>query len=121
MGKYKQVMCKICYKEMRSDTLVRHMKVHQPKVKTIEKSVQTDSNPLETKSKCEEPRNKDFSVNLKFDPEALEKAALEKHEVYLEKIALGEELYKILGKGVVTEESFPIDWKDALDSYMCFC
>ena len=77
-----------------------------------------DSTPAETKRKCEEPRNKDFSANLKFDLEALEKAALEKHEVYLEKMALGEALYKILDKGVVTEESFPIDWKDALDSYM---
>ena len=62
--------------------------------------------------------NRDFSVNLKFDSEALEKAALEKHEEYLQKIAFGEALYKILGKGVVTEESFPSDWKDALDLYM---
>ena len=61
---------------MRSDTLVRHMKVHQPRVKTIEKSVQTDSTPLETKRKCEEPRNKKISVNL----ETLEKSALEKQE-----------------------------------------
>ena len=69
MGKRKQATCNICSKEMRSDTLVRHMKVHQPRVKTIEKSVQTDSTPLEAKRKCEEPRNKKLSVNL----ETLEK------------------------------------------------
>ena len=76
----------------------------------------------ELKRKLEEPvaskfSNRDFSINLKFDSEALEKAALEKHEMYLQKIELGKELYKILGKGVVTEESFPCDWKDALDLY----
>ena len=61
--------------------------------------------------------NRDFSVNLKFDSEALEKAALEKHEEYLEKIELGKELNKILDEEEVTEESFPCDWKDALDVY----
>ena len=45
MGRNKQATCKICYKEMRSNNLVRHMKVHQPRVQTLEKSVQTDSNP----------------------------------------------------------------------------
>ena len=29
MGKHKQVLCKVCYKEMRSDHLNRHMKVHE--------------------------------------------------------------------------------------------
>ena len=122
---------------MRSNNLVRHMKVHQPRVQTneemcrdlvleIAKNVVEKCNPTkdqnELKRKLEEPvaskfSNRDFSINLKFDSEALEKAALEKHEMYLQKIELGKELYKILGKGVVTEESFPCDWKDALDLY----
>ena len=29
MGKHKQVLCNVCYKEMRSDNLTRHMKVHE--------------------------------------------------------------------------------------------
>ena len=39
MGKHKQVTCKICYKEMRSDILQRHIKVHlkyQPAIKSNE-------------------------------------------------------------------------------------
>ena len=62
--------------------------------------------------------NKDLSIIPSFDLETLEKAALEKHEEYQQKIALGAALYKILDKGVVTEESFPNDWKEALDLYM---
>ena len=29
MGKNKQVLCKVCYKAMRSNNLTRHMKVHE--------------------------------------------------------------------------------------------
>ena len=28
MGRHKKVMCKVCYREMRSDVLPRHMKQH---------------------------------------------------------------------------------------------
>ena len=33
VGKHKYVECKICLKTMRSDTLVRHMKMHKKKDK----------------------------------------------------------------------------------------
>ena len=48
----------------------------------------------------------------------LRKAALEKSEEYKQKIALGGALYKILGEGVIEEESFTPNWKEALDVYM---
>ena len=47
MGRNKQATCKICYKEMRSDHIKQHMKVHlkyKPRVQILEKGVQTDSN-----------------------------------------------------------------------------
>ena len=31
MGKHKKNMCKVCYKEMRSDNLTRHLKQHSEK------------------------------------------------------------------------------------------
>ena len=31
MGRHKKVMCKVCYREMRSDVLDRHMKQHLKK------------------------------------------------------------------------------------------
>ena len=34
-GKHKQVSCKTCYKTMRSDSVKRHMKVHEKPNKQI--------------------------------------------------------------------------------------
>ena len=34
-GKHKEVSCKICYKSMRSDSVKRHMKVHEKPNKQI--------------------------------------------------------------------------------------
>ena len=93
----------------------------QEQSKTKRKIV--DPTPAETKRKFEGEESVaskfldiDFSKKLKF--ERLEKAALKKHEEYLQKIDLGKDLYKILDKGVVAEEAFPNDWKDALHLYM---
>ena len=36
MGKHKKVTCKVCYKEMRSDHLIRHMKQHSSALQTTE-------------------------------------------------------------------------------------
>ena len=103
MGKHKQVTCKICYKEMRSNNLCRHMKVHlkiQPENKSNEEMCKelvdstqegaVDTTPLQRKRKIEESVNRDFTIKhvkrVKFDPNKLEKAALEK--AALEKAAL---------------------------------
>ena len=146
MGKHKQATCKFCFRVMRSDHLKQHIKVHlkyQPKSneelcrelvleiadKVVDSQPTKDVNLVRTgtKRKFKEEvnqqvvaqfLNRDLSINPYFDPETLEKAALEMHEEYQQKIALGAALYKILGKGVVTEESFPNDWKEALDLYM---
>ena len=125
---------------MRSDHIKQHTKVHlkyQPENKSNEEMCRelvlemvdkvVDQTPAkeqcERKRKLEEEEpvaskfsNREFSKKLKF--ERLEKAALQKQEEYLQKIDLGKDLYKILDKGVVTEEAFPGDWKDALHLYM---
>ena len=36
MGKHKKVTCKVCYKEMRSDHLIRHKKQHSSVEQTTE-------------------------------------------------------------------------------------
>ena len=95
MGKHKQVLCKVCYKEMRSDHLNRHMKVHET----------NDGSKM-------------MRGQTTIDEKALEIAALKINKEYEEKIELGRALYKILNKGVVQEESFPPDWQKALDLYL---
>ena len=101
MGRNKQATCKICYKEMRSNNLCRHMKVHlkiQPENKSNEEMCKelvdstqesaVDTPPLQRKRKIEESVNRDVKhvKRVKFDSNKLEKAALEKDA--LEKVAL---------------------------------
>ena len=95
----KKVLCKVCYKEMRSDILTRHMKVHE-----------TRGGSKRTQDEMEEEK-----------AEALKKYLIKKQmniQKKLAKIALGERVYRILGQGEVLEEALPEEMKDALDIYM---
>ena len=131
MWKHKQVTCQICFKPIRSDTLKRHRKVHLKY--SIESSLSTEDTcrdlVLEIVDQVADPKDVSSGIKRKheeveyeaqttFDEEALEKSALKINNQYEEKIGLGKALYKILNKGVVQEESFPSDWKNALDSYL---
>ena len=93
----KKVLCKVCYKEMRSDVLTRHMKVHEPR-----------GGSKRTHDEMEEEK-----------AEALKKYLIKKTNEYKEeKIALGKRVYRFLAQGVGSEESLPEEMKDALDIYM---
>ena len=91
----KKVLCKVCYKEMRSDVLTRHMKVHE-----------TRGGSKRTHDEMEEEK-----------AEALKKYLIKKTKKK-EKIALGKRVYRFLAQGVGSEESLPEEMKDALDIYM---
>ena len=120
MGKHKKIMCKVCYKEMRSDVLARHLKQHSEKDTnnpatniSVTKNYNTTSSVLadrEDEVECE--------PHTTIDEKALERSALKINKEYEEKIELGKALYKILNKGVVQEESFPPEWQKALDLYL---
>ena len=116
----KKVSCKVCYREMRSDVLARHMKQHSKRNESnpvtnisMTKNYNTTSNVLadrEDEVECE--------PHTTIDEKALERSALKINKEYEEKIELGKALYKILNKGVVQEESFPPEWQKALDLYL---
>ena len=55
-----------------------------------------------------------FSINV----EALEQFLLKNSREYCEKIKLGEEIFKILGKGKIEPESLIHEYKEALDFYI---
>ena len=95
MGNNKQVLCKICYKTMRSDHLRGHMKVHE-----------------------ENGGSKRKYDEMEEDGEALKKYLIEKTNEYKAKITLGKEVYLILGEGEVLEQALPEEMKDALDIYI---
>ena len=116
----KKVSCKVCYREMRSDVLARHMKQHSKRNESnpvtnisVTKNYNTTSSVLadrEDEVECE--------PQTTIDEKALEITALKINKEYEEKVELGKALYKILNKGVVQEESFPPDWQKALDLYL---
>ena len=115
-------MCKVCYREMRSDVLDRHMKQHLKKNESnpvTNISVTNNYNTISgvsTERKDEENENKDAQTTI--DEKALEIAALKINKEFEEEVELGKALYKILNKGVVQEESFPPEWQRALDLYL---
>ena len=116
----KKVSCKVCYREMRSDVLARHMKQHSKRNESnpvtnisVTKNYNTTSSVLadrEDEVECE--------PQTTIDEKALEITALKINKEYEEKVELGKALYKILNKGVVQEESFPPEWQKALDLYL---
>ena len=143
MGKNKQMCCKICHKDMRSDNLNRHMKVHMkysPTTHTSEHLCQdlvmeiVDSIVLESTQKANSAqkemkrklevvdevmmKNKVGKIEESTGENGLEKYLLEKTEEHKSAIKLGKEVYRILAKGEVLEAALPRDMKEALELYM---
>ena len=143
MGKNKQMCCKICHKDMRSDNLNRHMKVHMkysPTTHTSEHLCQdlvmeiVDSIVLESTQKAKSAqkemkrklevvdevmmKNKVGKIEESTGENELEKYLLEKTEEHKSAIKLGKEVYRILAKGEVLEAALPRDMKEALELYM---
>ena len=115
----KKVSCTICYREMRSDNLTRHMKQHLSIQQTteeickdvvleqVDKVVDMQSAPW-TKRKFED---NDSNEDLK-------KEMVKDNNEYKRKIKLGKEVYKILGETDIEQGSLTLDRKEALDIYM---
>merc|ERR1712208_125898 len=132
---HKQVSCKICYKTMRSNNASRHMKIHiihtnennalmcrelldemldkvveheQPtRKRKLDGDVTEDNHPT-SKRKCGE--------NMK-DVDELRKMLIERTDKYNRTVALGEQVYKILGEGEVKQGALPKDMQEALELY----
>ena len=133
MVRYKQVTCRICSRSMRSDNLERHMHVHNknsPNEKppqsaeamcrdlvldVVDKVVALEEESSGMKRKHEEV---ECEAKTTIDMEALRKSALKLNKEYEDKLELGKALYKLLDKGLIQEESFLPDWKNALESYL---
>ena len=122
MGKNKQILCKVCYREMRSDVLARHMKQHSKRneskpVTSI--SVTTNYNTasgVSTERKYEENEIKDEKSEI--NKEELRKHLMKIEKEYQEKLELGKEIYKMLGEGVVSYEALPREMKEDVDLYI---
>ena len=120
MGKHKKIMCMVCYKEMRSDHLTRHLKQHSEKDKNNPATNIYGTNNYNTTSDvlADKEDEVESKAQTTIDEKALERSALKINKEYEQKVELGKALYKILNKGVVQEESFPPEWHKALDLYL---
>ena len=111
----KKVSCKVCYREMRSDHLTRHMKQHLKKnesnpVTNIYVTNNYNTTPgVSTKRKDEENDMKD---------EEFRKALTKLEYEYQGKIVQGKKIYKMLGEGVVSYQALTRDMKEVVDLYM---
>ena len=114
---------------MRSDTITRHMKMHQKYTAeegsdTICKDIVLDlvdkvleENRSDINIKCSEHGDAYLEPQIKrkyheageIDAKTLEKKMVEQTKEYKHKIALGENIYKILGKGEAEEGALAKD------------
>ena len=115
MGKNKKIMCKVCYKEMRSDHLNRHLKQHSEKDTNnpatniyVTNNYNTTSGVL-TEREDEENENND---------EELKKYLIKIGNEYQEKLVQGKKIYKMLGEGIAPYQALPREMKEAVDLYM---
>ena len=115
MGRHKKVLCKVCYREMRSDNITRHMKQH---------SKRSEDNPV-TNISLTNNYNTTPGVSTQIGKEDSEinKQKLRKHLIklenkYQEKIFLGQKIYEMLGEGVVSYQALPREMKEGVDLYM---
>ena len=108
-------MCKVCYREMRSDVLARHMKQHSMRNESspvTNISVTNNYNTISgvsTERKDEENENKD---------EELKEHLIKIENKYQEKLVQGKKIYKMLGEGVVSYQALPREMKEDVDLYM---
>ena len=118
----KKVMCKVCYREMRSDNLTRHMKQHSKKEEsnsTTNISVTNNYNTepgVCTKRKDEENEIKDEKSEINI--EELKKHLIKLENEYQEKLEVGKEIYKMLEEGVVSYQALTRDMKEKVDLYI---
>ena len=111
----KKVKCNVCYREMRSDNVKRHMKQHTKKNESnpvTNISVTNNYNTISgvsTERKDEENENKD---------KELKEHLIKIENKYQEKLVQGKKIYKMLGEGVVSYQALPREMKEDVDHYM---
>ena len=99
MGKHKQVMCKVCYRVMRSDNIKGHMKIHENRNETnpvtitsVTNNIYNSTPPIDSTQKIE--------VKSEINVEELREHLIKMGNEYRKKLALGENSYKKVGEGM---------------------
>ena len=115
MGRNKKIMCKVCYKEMRSDHLNRHLKQHSEKDTNNPATNIYVTNNYNTTSGVSTDREDEENEN---NDEELKKYLIKIGNEYQEKLVQGKKIYKMLGEGIAPYQALPREMKEAVDLYM---
>ena len=116
MVRNKQVVCPVCYREMRSDVLKRHMKQHSKRNESVPATnILVTNNPPTVSTS--DPR-KGLNKGIESNTEELRKQLIMLGNEYQRKLTLGKDIYKMIGEGIAPYQALPNDMKDALDTYM---
>ena len=114
----KKVLCKVCYREMRSDHLTRHMKQHFKR---------NENNPVINIPVTNNIYNTTPGVSTQISEEQNEikddefrKALIKLENEYQKKIVQGQKIYKMLGEGVVSYQALTRDKKEEVDKLIVF-
>ena len=115
MGRNKKIMCKVCYKEMRSDHLDRHLKQHSEKDTNNPATNIYVTNNYNTTSGVSTEREDEENEN---NDEELKKYLIKIGNEYQEKLIQGKKIYKMLGEGIAPYQALPREMKEVVDLYM---
>ena len=111
----KKIMCNVCYREMRSDHLKRHMKQHSKKNESVPATnISVTNNIYPPTVSTSDPRNEESESNT----EELRKQLIKLENEYQRKLTLGKDIYKMIGEGIASYQALPNDMKEALDTYI---
>ena len=111
----KKVLCKVCYREMRSDVLTRHMKQHSKRnestpVTNISLTSNYNITPRVSTIRREEENN--------IKDEKFKEYLIKIENEYQEKLVQGKKIYRLVGEGVVSYKALPYELKEEVDLYM---
>ena len=109
-------MCNVCYREMRSDVLKRHMNQHSKRNESVLATNLLVTNNPPTVS-TSDPRKR-LNEESESNTEELRKQLIMLGNEYQRKLTLGKDIYKMIGEGIAPYQALPNDMKDALDTYM---
>ena len=110
MGKHKSVVCKTCFRVMRSDVLNRHMKLH-------DKHNKVEPLPSVTPNYVSPSSGSSFYKLTNIDKEMILKKMLKDDREYKKKLTIGEQIYEFVREYKIDEESISKELREPLEIY----
>ena len=112
----KKVLCKVCYREMRSDHLKRHMKQHSKRNESAPATNILVTNNIYNTTPGVSTIRREEESNIK--DEKLKEYLIQIGNEYQEKLVQGKKIYQMVGEGIAPYQALPSEMKEAVDAFM---